>query len=78
MNIHTLIRSAPDVEGPLEVPGVEVECPECEDFWPADEWRVWEVPCDSCGCHFTLTCPDGHFFDPYHGDVTEFNTREVT
>lgn len=77
MDIHTLINTAPDIEGALDVPGVEIECPECKAFSPASEWSTWEVPCESCGGHFTLSCPEHHFFDPYGGDHTEFNTRKI-
>lgn len=79
MRIQDIVCNTVDCDdGPLDMPGVEIECPECKEFFDASEWAAYEVPCECCGGHFVLNCPNSHYFDPYHGDVTEFNTRNVT
>lgn len=66
-------------EGPLDLPNTEIECPECKEFFDASRWAAFEVPCDCCGGHFVLNCPNHHYFDPYRvPNVKEFSTRNVT
>lgn len=77
MNIHDIVYKTADIEGPLDIPGVKIECPECQEFFDASAWSAYEGFCESCGGHPVLNCPNHHYFDPFGGTVDEFNTMET-
>lgn len=71
MNIQDIVCETTGIDGgPIELPGVKIECPECKEFHDASKWTAYDI----CGGHPILRCPNGHYFDPYNGDVVEFNT----
>lgn len=78
MNIRDIAYATVGLDGgPLDMPGVKIECPECKEFHDASEWSSYEVYCESCGGHPLINCPKGHYFDPYGGSVDEFKTQAV-
>ena len=73
MHIQDIVYRTADFDGPLDIPGAKIECPECKEFHDASAWSAYDVDCESCGSHPILNCPNHHYFDPYGGSVTEFN-----
>lgn len=69
IEVRDIVYKTLDFEGPLDIPGKEVRCPECDVFYPASEWTAYDVDCDCCGSHPLLGCPISmHHFDPFRGD----------
>jgi hypothetical protein len=76
MNVRDLIYETKEYEGPLNLPGKSIECPECKIFYEASKWSAWDCPCDSCGSHPILLCPERHTFDPYGGDDLDLQVKD--
>ena len=75
MHIKDIVYETTGLDGgPIELPGVKIECPECNEFHEASKWCAYDTYCESCGGHPILSCPNGHYVDPYNGDVEKFNT----
>jgi hypothetical protein len=48
----------------------EIKCPDC-GWFPEDQWREGEVPCDICNEHAALECPECHeLFDEIYDHTT--------
>lgn len=35
-----------------------IECPRCGEATPLMEWHECDVPCDECGSHSAMVCPE--------------------
>ena len=50
-----------------------VQCPECEHICKAKKWRNTTVPCEDCGEHSAVICPNcDEVFDTVFVDPTDF------
>jgi Zn finger protein HypA/HybF involved in hydrogenase expression len=50
MNIQDIVYETTGIEGgPIELPGVKIECPKCEEFYDASKWDAYDTNCESCG-----------------------------
>jgi hypothetical protein len=68
-------------ESRVDLPGKEIECPECGKWAVASDWKVFDTSCESCGGHPVLMCPNEdckEVYDPYGGSREELNVRETT
>lgn len=45
------------MEGEIDIME-ELQCPECEQWSEETKWEETEVPCDDCGTHSALKCPN--------------------
>lgn len=77
ISIEDVVYSSDYPSNSIDMPGHELECPECKKFHPAQEWQAVDVPCESCGEHSVLVCPQGHNFDPYLGERGFLNVRNT-
>ncbi|BAH72947.1 hypothetical protein [Ralstonia phage phiRSL1] len=60
----------PLLDGPPTLTEHDLKCPECDKFHPVEDWRICEAACDSCGGHYSLRCPEYHYFDQFADDDT--------
>ena len=52
--------------------GCEIKCPECGEWHNHEEWKETEVPCDLCGEHLAMECPNcKERFDHVYSEVFE-------
>lgn len=77
MKVRHLVVETAGFEGPLDMEGKEIECPECAAYHPASSWSAWDVNCESCGSHPILMCPNHHTFDPYNGQDEDLIVRDI-
>ena len=38
--------------------GCEIQCPECKEWSNIENWKEYTVPCDICGDHDAIMCPE--------------------
>ena len=73
-SVHEIVYSG-DVIDDITEPDTaeyEIECPECQIFYPVNNWTGYDTCCDCCGGHPVLGCPNKeeyHFFDPYADNI---------
>lgn len=77
MKIQDIVYETAFPDDTIDLPGLEIECPECNVFIVASKWKVVDTDCESCGSHPVLMCPQWHFFDPHYDEIKEFKTRKV-
>lgn len=61
----TIERSSTwDLDPPVESEHDIVLCSECKAYSPLAEWGETDVPCEACGSHSAMKCPQcGYAFD---------------
>lgn len=79
MLVVKLVYEIPDEwdEGETTTSTLDIECPDCKEFYPQHLWKAIDVDCESCGGHPVMLCPKKeHSFDPYGGGIKELETRD--
>lgn len=50
-----------------------IQCRDCEQWAPEDQWAECETPCELCGDHSGIQCP---FCDECHDEIHYELVRE--
>jgi hypothetical protein len=63
---------------PEDIPaGTRLKCIECGIISKGDRWREAEAPCDDCGGHLAIECPEcGDVIDLVYHSVEEMIVEE--